>query len=80
MNEHAIEVLSRESAERIVLGLEIAAEREGEAHYEHLTARWCTDDGCSAIFSEVLGENSLYRTREQAIAYVAAHKRGSVWT
>lgn len=75
---HAIEVLARESAERVVEALELQAERDGEAVYEHLRARWCRY-GCCTIFHEVMGHDIWLRTREQAIAYVTAKKLGSPW-
>jgi hypothetical protein len=75
-DQHAIEVLAREAAERIIEALELRAERDGEAHYEHLMAKRCR----CFLFYEVAGEDAWLKTREQAIAYVAAHKAGSVWT
>jgi hypothetical protein len=73
-------VLAREAAERIVLALEVQCERDGRAVYEHLEARRCHLCDMCILFYEVAGEDAWYKTREQAIQYVAAHKAGSVWT
>jgi hypothetical protein len=79
-DRHAIEVLAREAADRIIEAMELRAERDGRAVYEHLEARRCHLCDRCFLFYEVAGEDAFYKTREQAIQYVAAHKAGSVWT
>lgn len=75
-----------QAAEHMLLALEVQCERDGEAHYESLTALRCRRlhpdfaSGCTVLlFYEGIGDTRWLRTREQALAYIAAKKRGVPW-